>query len=224
VRKERSKGEPIYFGDATQEPVLEHAGIKTAKIIVIAIHDPAATRRIVELASHLNPNVYIIARTHFVSELEPLYQLGANEVVPEEYETSVEIFSRVLNGYLVPQEDIERFINEMRAYSYEMLRSLSRRRVLPPELRLQLPEAEIGEFKIDAGSIVDGKTLAELNLRKKYGVSVLIIRRDLQAIPNPGGDTRLLADDQVVAVGTKDKLAALENLFRKPKGPKGDYV
>ncbi|MCL6471819.1 MAG: cation:proton antiporter [Firmicutes bacterium] len=217
VRKERAAGEPIYFGDATQEPVLEHAGIKTARVMVIAIHDAAAERRIVELASRLNPNVYIIARTHYISELEPLYRLGADEVVPEEYETAVEIFTRVLNVYLVPQEDIEKFINELRAYSYEMLRSISRKRAVPAEIRLKLPETAISEVKLAAGSPAAGKTLAELSLRKRYGVSVLAIHRNHQTIPNPDGDTRLYAGDRLVIVGTKDKLNVAESLFGNPE-------
>ena len=63
--------------------------------IVIAISDASATRRIVEMARRLNPSVYIIARTRYTKEVNPLYSLGANDVIPEEFETSIEIISRV---------------------------------------------------------------------------------------------------------------------------------
>jgi CPA2 family monovalent cation:H+ antiporter-2 len=86
VTAEQQKGEPIYYGDATQEEVLMHLDILDARVAVVAISDPAATRRIVELARRLNPDVYIIVRTRFLHEVESLYQLGANEVIPEEYE------------------------------------------------------------------------------------------------------------------------------------------
>src|SRR5690606_5304835 len=85
VREERVKGEPIFFGDATQEAVLRHLHLKDARILVIVINDPAAARRITELARKINPGIHIIVRTRFLREMEPLYQLGANEVIPEEF-------------------------------------------------------------------------------------------------------------------------------------------
>jgi CPA2 family monovalent cation:H+ antiporter-2 len=95
VKAEGMKGDPIYYGDAAQEAILRHVGVKDARVMAIAISDPASTRRITELARRLNPNLFIIARTRYIQEMKPLHELGANEVVPEEYETSVEIFSRV---------------------------------------------------------------------------------------------------------------------------------
>jgi len=91
VREEKKGGELIYYGDATQEVVLERADIKDARVVVVAINDPTATRRITDIARRMNPKVYIIVRTRYLQELKPLYDLGANEVIPEEFETSVEI-------------------------------------------------------------------------------------------------------------------------------------
>jgi CPA2 family monovalent cation:H+ antiporter-2 len=89
VRAEQAKGKPIYYGDATHEAVFQHADIKDARIVVIAISDPAATRRITEIARRLNPKIHIIVRTHYLQEMEPLYELGADDVIPEEWlETS----------------------------------------------------------------------------------------------------------------------------------------
>ncbi|MDT8274033.1 MAG: cation:proton antiporter, partial [Desulfomonilia bacterium] len=108
VRSERAKGEPIYYGDATQHAILEHVGVRKARVLVIAIPDAAAVRKITSTARSLNGSLHIIARTRYVSEVDPLYQLGADEVIPEEFETSIEIFSRTLAKYLIPHDDIER--------------------------------------------------------------------------------------------------------------------
>ena len=62
VRSEQSRGEPIFFGDATREAVLQHANIKDARIVVVAINDPASTRRITEVIRRLNPKVHVIVR------------------------------------------------------------------------------------------------------------------------------------------------------------------
>ena len=72
VRSQKAKGEPILYGDATRQAVLEHAGIGSAKVIVSVIHDAAATRRIVAAARTVNRFAYIIARTRFIHETIPL--------------------------------------------------------------------------------------------------------------------------------------------------------
>src|SRR6056297_1542930 len=87
VREEKSKGEPIFYGDASHNAVLEHAGISWARILAVVIADPAAIRHITESAHRLNPGLHIIVRTRFVSEINPLKTLGAREVIPEEFET-----------------------------------------------------------------------------------------------------------------------------------------
>ena len=126
VKFEANEGEPISYGDATQETVLQRAGINTAKVMVIAISDRAATRRITDLARRLNSDIYIIARTRYIQEMGILHDLGANEVIPEEHETSVEIFARVLSKYNVPRERIESFVDHIRLDGYEMFRSVSK--------------------------------------------------------------------------------------------------
>ena len=82
VREERAKGEPIFFGDATQEPVLETAGLERARILVVVINDAAAVRRITETARRLNPKIYLIIRTRFLQEVEALYRPGGRRSDP----------------------------------------------------------------------------------------------------------------------------------------------
>ncbi|MDH4129003.1 MAG: cation:proton antiporter, partial [Spirochaetota bacterium] len=96
VKKERAKGEPIYFGDASYELILEQVNCEMAKVVVVAISDFEATERIITTIRKLYPDIYIIARTHFFQDMLALYKLGADDVIPQEYETSVEIFARVM--------------------------------------------------------------------------------------------------------------------------------
>src|SRR5437773_4939089 len=107
VRHARAQGEPAFYGDATREEILRALGVDRARLFVVAISDPAATRRMVRVARGLNPTVHIIARTRYVVEIPELARLGANVVIPEEFETSIEIFTRVLAHYQVPQGDID---------------------------------------------------------------------------------------------------------------------
>ncbi len=218
VKKEKSKGEPITYGDASQEAVLEHVGVHNAKVMVVAIPDPVATRMVVASAHALNPRLHIITRTRYLTELKPLYDLGANEVIPEEFETSVEIFSRVLAQYLIPRDEIEQFVARVRNDGYEMLRSLSAEAATfcsasVCDYRLYLPDVEVRSLRIKEGAPIAGKTLGQVGLRRTYGVTLLSIRRNSETLSNPGADTVLQAGDISILVGEADRLAQIQPLF-----------
>jgi CPA2 family monovalent cation:H+ antiporter-2 len=213
VKTERVRGEPIIYGDAAHEAVLDRAGIEHARVIVVAISDPVATRHITAMTRRLNPTGHIIARTRFLKEMRPLIQLGADEVIPEEFETSVEIFTRVLMKYLVPKDDIERFVTKVRADGYGMFRSLSKRSPSLSEVTLNLADVEVGTFQVGERSGMVGKSLAQIDLRKKYGVSLLAIRRESHILSNPSGDTKLCAHDVLIVLGPADKMAGLSDLL-----------
>ena len=217
VIEERSKGEPIFYGDATQEAVLQHVNTCRARSLAVVINDPAATRRITELARRLNPKAYIIVRTRFIQEMGPLKELGANEVIPEEFETSVEIFSRLMATYMLPKNEIEKFAEEIRAGGYEMLRSLSREATACPGIETCLPDVEIRSLRVQGRSEAVGKSLAETQMRKKYGVTLLAVRRggDITTIPDP--DIRFEAQDLLFVVGQPHRIEMVEELFREQR-------
>ncbi len=121
VRQEVAHDEPLLFGDATNESVLMRAGVTKAKAAAVVIGDAAATRGIVAQLRRLNPKLHIIARTRFISEVQPLYNLGASDVVPEEFETSVEIFRRTAHYFALPEQDISRLEETIRADHYALL-------------------------------------------------------------------------------------------------------
>ncbi|MGQ9694436.1 MAG: cation:proton antiporter domain-containing protein [Thermodesulfobacteriota bacterium] len=213
VREEAKKKEPIFFGDATHEAVLQHARLKEARIIVVVINDPVAARRITEISRRLNPKIHIIVRTRYLREVEPLYQLGANEVIPEEYETSIEIFARVLAKYLLPKDEIERFVGEVRAEGYGMLRSLAKEAATCRDLAHCLPDLEIGSLRVSRNSPFLGKTLAQTEMRKKYKVTLLAIRRDHKLIYNPDPHTEFQENDILLLIGAPEKIGEIASFF-----------
>ncbi|MFA4935063.1 MAG: NAD-binding protein, partial [Candidatus Methanoperedens sp.] len=217
VRIEKKRGVPVLYGDASKEAVLEHVDIRDARCLVVAISDASATRRIVELARRLNPSIYIIARTRYTSEVAPLYSLGANDVIPEEFETSIEIFSRVLHRYFIPANEIEKHIGVVRKDGYEIFRSTQQKYTVFPELKQHLPDIEIETIRIDEASPLAGKSLAEVGFRKKHGVTVLAIQRDKETITNPSGDVQLQGQDIVILVGTKDSIAGITSVIMPSK-------
>jgi CPA2 family monovalent cation:H+ antiporter-2 len=214
VRREKKEGKNILYGDATHEPVLEHAKIKAARVVVIAISDYVASRQITRQIKELNPSLHLIVRTRFVSEIDPLRELGADEVIPEEFETAVEIFIRVLHHYLVPQQDIDRFMTEVRADGYQMLRTQPRSLVSICDMSGCLSDSEMKVIQLEEGSLFTEKTIAEIGLRKNYGVTILAIRRQEKMDPNPGGDTILRTGDGLILFGTSENINKCMELCR----------
>jgi CPA2 family monovalent cation:H+ antiporter-2 len=120
VKRERALGEPILYGDAVHEHILEAIALEKSRVVVIAISDPQASQAILAKIRTLSATVHVIVRTRYVSEIDPLLALGANEVIPEEFETSIEIFSRVLGNYLIPVNEIEQVSYAIRSNNYEI--------------------------------------------------------------------------------------------------------
>jgi CPA2 family monovalent cation:H+ antiporter-2 len=215
VTTERQRGVSIVYGDACQAAVLEGVGVGAARVIVIAISDPAATRRITRIARSLNSMAEIIVRTRYVEEVEALAVAGASEVVPEEFETSIEIFSRVLRNYMVPSEVIEELIRAVRQDAYVMLRYQD----LPGvSLVGNLAGLKTEIVRVERGSPIAGLTLLESRIRSTTGTAVVAIKRGAETISNPTPETRLEPGDVALVLGTADQVMAAAVLFRGERG------
>lgn len=201
VRAEKARGEPIFFGDATEEDVLRHANIQSARIILIVISDPVAIGRIVKNARLMNPGIHIIARTRYLQDVNDLYKMGANEVVSEQFETSIELFTRVLSRYLIPKKEIEQYVEEIRKNAYVMLRDFPVPDLSYDEIRIHNPALTIVSVRLPAGSQFIGKTISESAIRQDYRITILAIRRKNAVLTNPPGDEKFEDDDLVIVHG-----------------------
>ena len=207
VRTMKKHGEPIFYGDGTKKDVLQRLGTETAKVLVIAISDPASCRNIVLTARRLNNDLFIIARTRYASEVDDLLILGANEVIPEEFETSVEIFSRVLGKYQVPRNEIYNFVDLIREDGYRALRhkeTADRKPIF--DKSTVYPNIRIEVLTVSAESPVSGRSIADLMFRKKTGTTIIAIERDKETFTSPDPDFTLKAGDIVFITGKKENI------------------
>ncbi|MDR2488172.1 MAG: cation:proton antiporter [Desulfovibrio sp.] len=213
VRQHAARGESIFHGDATHPAILQHLGIRTARVLAIVISDPTAVRGITEIARHLNKHVHILVRTRFLSEIAALKNLGASDVIPEEFETSIEIFTRVLSRYLVPRSDIQRVIREVRAENYEMLRNVELRGGSIAALQKNIPDFSVSVFFLEQNSSLDGMTLLDAELRQKANITVIAVKRDEEIFAHPDGTFRLQSGDTVYVFSTSADADLAEALF-----------
>ena len=217
VRRALAAGEPIVFGDSTRQEILEAAGIREAQVVVFAISDLVAVRRSIPLARRLNPDIHILVRTRALSHIEELRRCGADEIVAEEFETAIEVFTRVLERFHVPRNVVRAQTRLLRGEGYRMLRS--------PHLRGEVSEALLDALaagtteacRLEPGSAAVGRSLRDLDLRKATGVTVIAVVRDGKPTPNPPPQLRLEQGDTLVLVGSHAEIdAALEVLAPPP--------
>jgi len=201
VRKARSEGIPIHYGDASQPAILERVRADQARAIVVVIDDPGAARRIVELARRLAPDGFILVRTRYLREVEPLTQLGADEVIADELEVSIEVFSRVLARMLVPRERIKALIGDVRGEWRRMARSLAPEATRVHDLRVVLPDLATHSIPLREDNPWVGQTIASSRLRDDHGVTVLAVQRRGATLANPRGDVTLEAGDVLFVIG-----------------------
>lgn len=206
VRNAQAEGENVVYGDATRREVMHHVGIERARIIVLAISDPVATRHTLWLAGQMNPDIHIIVRTRYMSEVTDLRELGADEVIPEEFETGIEIFSRVLREYGIGRHVIQRQVSAIRSEGYEMLRMPSLPVIDMAEIAQALGSASTETFIVNPDSPAVGKTIGELKLRTKTGVSIVAVIHEGNAEINPGPESVIREDDVLVLLGSPEKV------------------
>jgi len=206
VRQAKEAGEPIAFGDGTRPEVLKNAGLEEARVLVVAISDPVATAHVVSQARRLRDDLYLIVRTRYVAEIDRLYRLGADQVIPEEFETSVEIFARVLQHYHIPRNVIGLQVDLIRKEHYGTLRGLHLQGKRLDELSQFLVGTTTDTCLILEDSPAVGKSLERLQLRTRTGAAVIAVVRRGQAIPNPAGDCLLASGDVLVLMGSHKAL------------------
>jgi CPA2 family monovalent cation:H+ antiporter-2 len=204
VREGLAAGEPIHYGDASHEAILRLVDAEKARAIVVVIDDPAGARRIVELARRFAPDAFLLVRSRYLREVEVLLQLGADEVIADELEVSIEVFSRVLARMLVPREEIRRLIHEVRGEWRQMARGLARSATAVPDLRVLVPELTTHTLRLSEHSPLVGSTIATSGLRAEHGVLVLALTSAETAIGNPRGATQLRAGDVLFVIGPED--------------------
>ena len=215
IARGKAKNEHVIYGDATNDVILKHVHIHEARVVVVAISSPEATKQIIRAVRTFTRTAYIIVRTRYVSEMESNILAGADQVIPEEFETSIEIFTRVLQKYLVPTHEIKQFVNYIRSRNYEMLSSLSIADE-PKESTSNLynNQKEIATVYVTQGNnTIVGKTLDKSSLRSDYGVTLLAIKRNSKYITDISSNDTIQQEDTLYLLGSAKQISFIAKFF-----------
>ncbi len=202
VRKCSEKGENIIYGDSTRKDILYHAGIENANVIVFAISDPHSTKISLKIAKSINPDIFSIVRTRYTTEIDELIELGADIVIPEEFETSLQIFSNVLKRYHIPLNIIMKQIALLRNESYKLMVKEDSPNYTLAHLDEILAQGLTETFYVDSSNQFIGKSIIQINLRAKTDATIIAIIREGKTISNPSAKEIIYIGDTLIIVGT----------------------
>ncbi|MBK6764997.1 MAG: cation:proton antiporter [bacterium] len=198
VREARLDGEIIHYSDVSHAEFLRHLGLAHFDSAVIAISDPAATRRAVTTIHRLNPDLHLIVRTRYVAEVEELERLGAKLVVPEEFETSLRIFVELLTHYHIPPHIIAAQVEVVRSQSYGALRGAA---VSGERLAQLLMQRLVEAVPIHENSKARTMTLRALGFSRESSCQVISLLREGFIFQGEQLDVPLASGDLVVLYG-----------------------
>lgn len=201
----RRVGCRVLVADASDPDALTAAGIRSALAVVIAISDAEGTRRIVQRCRRMSPEVRIVVRTRYISEVETLRGLGANEIIPEEFETSLEIVTRLLRILSVPGNIVAAQLRILRDEGYRLLRDPGMRAAEGRRLSAVLTAGTSQTFLVLPDSRAEGKTLTELAVMDDHVAVPAMLRDGNPVSPAPVNDP-LQAGDTLFLVGAHEDL------------------
>jgi len=178
-------GELLYVvGDATDDHVLELAGIDRARGVISALNDDKANLFVTISARALNPTARIVAKSIEPSTEAKLRRAGADSVVAPNYIGGVRLFSEMVSPKTVA------FLDRIVQFGSGISVGIE---------AIDIPES----------SPLVGKRLAETRLREAGGLVVAVHRADGDYVYNPGSEQELQAGDSLIVLADSDDVAAL---------------
>jgi CPA2 family monovalent cation:H+ antiporter-2 len=212
VRAARQTGDPVLYGDSSDEGMLTEAGLVNASAVVVSFSDPTTAIGILRSIRRLRPDVPVLVRTADDARLAELRAAGATEVVPETFEASLMLVSQVLMLLRVPVSRVVRTIGEIRASRYAVLRNIVSRDGEHPIDDTNEYEEEVKSVVLPPQAWAIGRTIGEARARGAQ-VAFTGIRRQGILGREPDGDARLRDGDVVVLYGPPEALEHAEAIL-----------
>lgn len=212
VEEVKKEGLPIVFGDAAQPTVLEAAYVAGASLVQITVPSTVNIRAIAKQVLEQKPNLRIIARVNSHDQMEMLKSLGVHELVQPEFEAGLEMTRQALLHMKVAASNIYKYSDATRRTFYTSLYE-------NPDYRLisQLQNAdgafELKWVEISPDTCFVGKTIGELEIRRKTGVSVVGAIRKNELLTNPKPSFCFTEGDLVAIIGKPEEQRAFSEMI-----------
>ncbi len=189
VNRAVEQGYIVIKGDATEDEVLRKAGVERAKGLIVATGDDATNLFVVLSARSLNPELYIVARAEELSVSKKMLKAGAN---------------RVIDPYAIGGRRLANLV--LHPAVVDFLETTLRRGDAP---------ISIEDIEISSGSPLLGKSIAELNLNRRFGIVILAVIHGDETLVSPAAEYVFEPGDRAVVMGTIKQLERFVNMMEK---------
>jgi CPA2 family monovalent cation:H+ antiporter-2 len=211
VRRGRQQGEFIVYGDATSPTLLEGLGIARARGLVLAINDPSAVVRAIRAGRELNDKLLILTRTRYLAELDDLHAAGADGVIPDELEASLQLAATLLSRCGLAEGRILQMLSDLRREHYSRLRRADEKGTPGGLSVLEGGQIEFQAVPDDSPGL--GLSLADLAFRTRTGAMVAGVVRHEHTIYGPPAELVLKKGDTLILLGDLESVARARELI-----------
>jgi CPA2 family monovalent cation:H+ antiporter-2 len=115
VAELRTRGAPVFLGDASREAMLEKVRLHQAAALVISLDDAQAAERVLDAARRLSRDLPILVRAHDSTHAAKLIARGATQVVPEVLEAGLHLGQLMLQHVGLPADSAREVVDALRA-------------------------------------------------------------------------------------------------------------
>lgn len=199
VENQQALGIPIIYGKASNESVLKELNITSAQCIVISASTYDETLKTIDTARRLNPDIHIIVRTQYLKNIDEVIEAGADEVIPKEFETSIMMFTRIMDYYNKDVDEITDAINDLRSDNYNAFRTVSSEDI-SAYLNYKYTDLEIDSLRVSENAHLDEFPFEEHRLK----VTGVVRGEDTFIEVRP--DFKFLEDDLILFIGHRENI------------------
>ena len=211
----KAQGFRAIYGDISRPNILELAGIRTAKSIIYTQGKSPNIKASVLNARELNRALYILVRSGSTQEVVDYLRIGVNRVISSEFETTVEIFSRILREYEMPKNLIAQYIEMARVEGYGLFRGQFMEDANLKGFYAHLSRSSTFTFMLLESSPLIGQKLSQFDIKGKSGAVLLSIVRGQEYFASPNDDFSLEKNDLLVMVGSQRQLDMAKNCLSR---------
>ncbi len=199
VENQQALGLPIIYGKASNESVLKELNITSAQCIVISASTYEETMKTIDAARRLNPDIHIIVRTKSLKSIDDVIGAGADEVIPKEFETSILMFTRIMDYYNKDIDEIADAVNDLRSDNYDAFRTVTSEDI-STYLNYKYTDLEIDSLRVDENAHIDDFPFKENNLK----VTGVVRGKDTFIEIKP--DFKFFEDDLILFIGHRENI------------------
>ena len=199
VENQQALGLPIIYGKASNESVLKELNITSAQCIVISASTYEETMKTIDAAKRLNPDIHVIVRTRYLKSIDEVIEAGADEVIPKEFETSIMMFTRIMDYYNKDVDEITDAVNDLRSNNYDAFRTVTSEDI-STYLNYKYTDLEIDSLRVSENAHIDDFPFEENNLK------VTGVVRGEDTFTDVKSDFKFLEDDLILFIGHRENI------------------